>query len=133
MSYFQYPVSVACGERALLPAIRKADPNTLIVADGFIFRTEHHVDARISIHALEGRIRVRMSVEFVDVSSGELIALDDAIPHDVEAIEESAFLLTISWPGVQRRNAMRGSKACRDQILRTSSVDWLSVSMEQPL
>jgi quercetin dioxygenase-like cupin family protein len=60
---------------------------------------EHHVDARISIHALEGRIRVRMSDELVDVSAGELITLDYAIPHDVEAIEESAYLLTISWPG----------------------------------
>lgn len=60
---------------------------------------EHHVDARISIHALEGRIRVRISGEVVDVSAGELVALDYAIPHDVEALEESAFLLTISWPG----------------------------------
>lgn len=60
---------------------------------------EHHVDGRISIHALEGRIRVRMSDEVVDVSAGELVALDYAIPHDVEALEESAFLLTISWPG----------------------------------
>jgi quercetin dioxygenase-like cupin family protein len=60
---------------------------------------EHHVDARISIHALEGRIRIRMSNEVVDVSAGELIALDYAIPHDIEALEESAFLLTISWPG----------------------------------
>jgi quercetin dioxygenase-like cupin family protein len=60
---------------------------------------EHHVDARISIHALEGRIRIRMSNEVVDVSAGELVALDYAIPHDIEALEESAFLLTISWPG----------------------------------
>jgi quercetin dioxygenase-like cupin family protein len=60
---------------------------------------EHHVDARISIHVLEGRIRIRMSGEVVEVSAGELVALDYAIPHDVEAPEESAFLLTISWPG----------------------------------
>lgn len=61
--------------------------------------SEHHVDARISIHALEGRIRVRMSDEVVDLLAGELIALDYAIPHDIAALEESAFLLTISWPG----------------------------------
>ena len=60
---------------------------------------EHHVDARISVHALEGRIRIQMPDEFVEVSAGELVALDYAIPHDVEALEESAFLLTISWPG----------------------------------
>jgi quercetin dioxygenase-like cupin family protein len=72
---------------------------------------EHHVDARISLHALEGRIRVRMSGEIVEVSAGELIALDYAIPHDVEAPEESAFLLTISWPGgtKEERHAWKAS------------------------
>jgi hypothetical protein len=27
------------------------------------------------------------------------MALDHGIRHDVEAVEESAFLITISWPG----------------------------------
>lgn len=30
-----------------------------------------------------------------------MVALDRGVPHDVEAMEESAFLLTISWPGAQ--------------------------------
>jgi FAD/FMN-containing dehydrogenase/Fe-S oxidoreductase len=30
-----YDISVACGERALLPAVRRASHNTLIIADGF--------------------------------------------------------------------------------------------------
>lgn len=34
----RYRVSVAAGERKLLPAIREADPGTLIVADGFSCR-----------------------------------------------------------------------------------------------
>jgi hypothetical protein len=28
----------------------------------------------------------------------QLLALDCGMPHDVEALEESAFLLTVSWP-----------------------------------
>jgi quercetin dioxygenase-like cupin family protein len=60
---------------------------------------KHHVDGRISIHALQGKIRIGMSEEPIEVSTGELIALDYGIPHEVEALEESAFLLTISWPG----------------------------------
>lgn len=60
---------------------------------------EHHVDARISIQAIEGRIRVRLAEETLEIAAGELVALDYGIPHDVEALEESAFLLTISWPG----------------------------------
>jgi Fe-S oxidoreductase len=35
-----YDVSVACGERVLLPAVRRADPDTLIVADGFSCREQ---------------------------------------------------------------------------------------------
>jgi Fe-S oxidoreductase len=36
----KYPVSVACGERVLLPAVREADPKTLIMADGFSCREQ---------------------------------------------------------------------------------------------
>lgn len=35
-----YEVSVACAEDQLLPAIRSADPNTVLVADGFSCRTQ---------------------------------------------------------------------------------------------
>ncbi len=35
-----YDVSIACGERAILPAVRAADPATLIVADGFSCREQ---------------------------------------------------------------------------------------------
>ena len=28
-----------------------------------------------------------------------LLALDHGVAHDIEALEESAFLLTIAWPG----------------------------------
>ena len=60
---------------------------------------EHHADARISIHSLQGKIRIHLPDKKVDLCAGELMALDRAIPHDVEALEESAFLITISWPG----------------------------------
>jgi len=60
---------------------------------------KHHVDGRFSVQALQGKIRIRLSEEVIEVSDGELITLDYGIPHEVEAVEESAFLLTISWPG----------------------------------
>jgi quercetin dioxygenase-like cupin family protein len=59
---------------------------------------EHHADARISIHSLNGMIRIHLPDHNVDLAAGELIALDYGIVHDVEALEESAFLITISWP-----------------------------------
>jgi Fe-S oxidoreductase len=35
-----YEVSEACAERALLPAVRAADPSDVILADGFSCRTQ---------------------------------------------------------------------------------------------
>jgi hypothetical protein len=35
-----YDVSIQCGERALLPSVRQADPETLIVTDGYSCREQ---------------------------------------------------------------------------------------------
>ena len=59
---------------------------------------EHKADARISIHALNGHLRLQLSGQVLDLRVGHLLALDRGIRHDVEAVEESSFLLTISWP-----------------------------------
>jgi quercetin dioxygenase-like cupin family protein len=60
---------------------------------------EHKTDGRISIHMLSGHIRLNASGRAFDLRPGSLIALDQGSPHDIEALEESAFLLTIAWPG----------------------------------
>lgn len=54
----KYDISLACGEQALLPAVRAAEPGTLVVADGFSCQTQI-ADARAG-HA---------------VHTGEVIAL----------------------------------------------------------
>ena len=60
---------------------------------------EHRAEARISIQALVGKIRLHLPErEPLELSAGQLLALDCGMPHDVEALEESAFLLTVSWP-----------------------------------
>ncbi|MEO5823662.1 MAG: cupin domain-containing protein [Vicinamibacteraceae bacterium] len=60
---------------------------------------EHKADGRISVHVLSGHIQLRASGRTFDLRAGGLLALDRAVPHDVTALEESAFLLTIAWPG----------------------------------
>jgi quercetin dioxygenase-like cupin family protein len=59
---------------------------------------EHQADARISIQALSGRIRIHLDGQSIGLTAGGLLALDCGLRHDVESVEESAFLLTISWP-----------------------------------
>ena len=60
---------------------------------------EHRAEARISIHALAGKLRLYLpKQERLELSAGQLLALECGMTHDVEALEESAFLLTVSWP-----------------------------------
>jgi quercetin dioxygenase-like cupin family protein len=58
---------------------------------------QHRAEGRVSIQQLEGQICVHLADRKVNVSAGHLLVLDCGVLHDVEALEESALLLTISW------------------------------------
>jgi len=66
----------------------------------------HQTEGRISIQTVAGHIRVRAQGRTFDLPTGRLLALDKGLPHDVEALEESAFLLTIAWPGRDEKRAL---------------------------
>ncbi len=59
----------------------------------------HQADGRISVLALTGCIRLHLGKNSVDLPAGHLLTLERAIPHDVEALQQSTFLLTIAWSG----------------------------------
>ena len=59
---------------------------------------EHKTEGRISVHLLSGHIRLNASGRTFDLRPGSLLALDQGVPHGIEALEESAFLLTIARP-----------------------------------
>ena len=59
---------------------------------------EHKTEGRISVHMLSGHIRLNASGRTFDLRPGSLVALDQGSSHDIEALEESAFLLTIARP-----------------------------------
>jgi quercetin dioxygenase-like cupin family protein len=75
----------------------------------------HTAAARISVHTLSGHIRLRRPEQVVDLPAGHLLTLDRSVPHDVEATEDSAFLLTLSWP---RERKMEQSKTRRRKMIR---------------
>jgi quercetin dioxygenase-like cupin family protein len=68
---------------------------------------EHHADGTISIQVLKGKIRLNVNNHPHDLSTGNLFTLAASIRHDVEAAEDSAFLLTISWPSDEELAAMK--------------------------
>ncbi len=59
---------------------------------------EHHADGTSSVQVLKGAIRYKAQGQIYNLQTGNLLTLGASIKHDVEATEESAFLLTISWP-----------------------------------
>src|SRR6202521_2591556 len=78
---------------------------------------EHPAAGRISVHTLNGHIRLHLPERVVDLPAGHLLALDQCVPHDVEAAEDSAFLLTLSWPPETKMvgTKTRENKTARDK------------------
>jgi quercetin dioxygenase-like cupin family protein len=67
---------------------------------------EHHADGTSSVQVLKGVIRYKTQGQVYDLQTGSLLTLCASIKHDVEAVVESGFLLTISWPVNQELLAM---------------------------
>ena len=57
---------------------------------------EHKTSFPIVVHVLEGKIDFGLNGEIMPLSSGDLIALDGNIPHDLKAVEKSIIRLTLS-------------------------------------
>jgi quercetin dioxygenase-like cupin family protein len=74
---------------------------------------EHRTEGRISVHVIRGRIRVRALERTFDLGVGGLLALGEGVAHDVEALDDSAFLLTIAWPGAHGNPARRERAGAR--------------------
>jgi quercetin dioxygenase-like cupin family protein len=64
---------------------------------------EHRVDGTSSVQVLKGHIRYSTGGKAYDLQTGSLITLGGSITHEVESVDESAFLLTISCPGNRQR------------------------------
>jgi len=68
---------------------------------------EHHADGTLSVQVLKGTIRFTAQGSAHDLKSGNLLTLGASIKHEVQALEESAFLLTIAWPDTEKLQAMK--------------------------
>ncbi len=53
---------------------------------------------RLTIQCLSGLVRVDAGGKAVDLAAGHLAVADKAMAHDIEAVTDSAFLLSVSWP-----------------------------------
>jgi quercetin dioxygenase-like cupin family protein len=60
---------------------------------------EHQTNGRVTVHTLEGRVQMRFPGRTAVLLPGQLLTIDRDVAHDLEALEESAFFLTIAWEG----------------------------------
>jgi len=56
---------------------------------------EHKVEGPITLFVLSGRMNFIAGEEKIIVGNNEFIVLEKATPHDVEALEDTTFILTI--------------------------------------
>lgn len=79
---------------------------------------EHQAAARISMQTISGHVRVHLPRHTVDLPAGRLVVLDQRLHHDVEALENSAFLLTLCWPASAKASRHKSAPAKRARSRR---------------
>ncbi len=70
----------------------------LAVAQRGVRIKPHEPDERIAIQVLRGHVRFEVGDQVIDAHEGQLVTVDRGIAHEIEAVEESAFVLHVSWP-----------------------------------
>jgi quercetin dioxygenase-like cupin family protein len=63
---------------------------------------EHRTAGRLAVQILHGHMRMHADGKEFDLPVGRLLVVDQAIPYDLHAVEDSSFLLTIAWPDCER-------------------------------
>lgn len=63
---------------------------------------EHSTAGRITVQTVEGHVRVHANGREHDLPVGSLVVLDRAVPYDITAVEDSAVLLFVAWPGEEQ-------------------------------
>ncbi len=69
----------------------------LVAIKGGTTIRQHQAAGSISVQTIRGHIRMHVFGEIHDLPQGRVLMLASSVPHDVEAAEDSAFLLTTGW------------------------------------
>ena len=68
----------------------------LAVLRAGVHMAAHDPEDRLAVQLLSGRLRVQAGGRRVDLAAGQLLAIDRSRAHDIEAVEDSAFLITVA-------------------------------------
>jgi quercetin dioxygenase-like cupin family protein len=87
-------------DRRAVTLIRENGINVVLVylVPGAVMR-EHAAPGPATVQVLDGHVRVDLGTDdHLDAEAGRLIAFDAGVRHEVEALEASTLLLTLSQP-----------------------------------
>lgn len=59
---------------------------------------EHTVEGPITLYVVSGKINFTAEEDSVELRTNDLVVLEKTIPHNVEALEDTTFILTIIQP-----------------------------------
>jgi len=61
---------------------------------------ERTLEDRVTVHAVSGRLRLQVAGRSYPLPSGHLAVIEPGAEFVAEALEDSSFLLSISWSGL---------------------------------
>ena len=86
------------GDRNAITLVKEGDLRVTLTALRAGARMDpHRTDGYTSVQVMAGRLRV-VSTDTHDLASGELVVIGKGVVHEVLALEDAAFLLTIALP-----------------------------------
>jgi len=96
----------------------------LILMKGGSRMRQHRAEGRVSIQQLKGQTRIHLDASRkVDLCAGHLLVLDCGVIHDVEALEESALLLTLCWRKADTAASMSSTEHLLDEEAKSRMND----------
>jgi len=99
-------VALANEGQSAVTLVKHADLRVVLIAlRRGARRIEASTGARISLQALRGHMELHLAGDVVDLPAGHLTTLTGGIEFGIEALTESAVLLTLSWPPGHERSA----------------------------
>jgi quercetin dioxygenase-like cupin family protein len=78
---------------------------------------DHESHAQVTVQVLAGRLLVHLAARTVEVFTDRLVSIETGVAHELEALEETTFLLTIAGtrtgPTTRSTRARRAAEAGR--------------------
>jgi quercetin dioxygenase-like cupin family protein len=68
----------------------------VLLASGAVLNPESTAGG-VSLHVIEGALRVQIEGDTWDVGAGDVVVLEDNLREPVTAMAETAFLVTVAW------------------------------------